>query len=78
MKATVDSTGRIVLPKPLRDALGLEAGATVDISFYGSGLHLVPCGRTARLVEEEGFLVATGDTEINDEVVRSLIESGRR
>jgi AbrB family looped-hinge helix DNA binding protein len=78
MKATVDSAGRVVLPKPLRDALGLDAGATVDISFYGSGLHLVPHGRTARLVEEHGLLVATGETEIDDEVVRSLIESGRR
>jgi len=78
MKATVDAAGRVVLPKPLRDALGLGAGATVDISFYGSGLHLVPHGRTARLVDENGLLVATGDAEIDDEVVRSLIESGRR
>jgi AbrB family looped-hinge helix DNA binding protein len=78
MRATVDAAGRVVIPKPLRDALGIEAGASVDISFYGSGLHLVPHGRTARLVEENGLLVATGDGEIDDEVVRALIESGRR
>ena len=78
MKATVDAAGRVVLPKPLRDALGLETGASVDITFYGSGLHLVPHGRTARLVEEDGLLVATGDGEIDDEVVRALVESGRR
>ena len=78
MKATVDAAGRVVLPKPLRDALGLEAGASVDITFYGSGLHLVPHGRTARLVKEDGLLVATGDGKIDDEVVRALIESGRR
>ena len=78
MLVTVDAAGRVVLPKPLRDASGLEAGATVHISSLRSGLHLVPYGRTARLVEENGLLVATGDAEIDDEVVRSLIGSGRR
>ena len=50
MKATIDSVGRIVVPKPLRDALGLSPGTTVDISRYGAGLQLIPTGRTAHLV----------------------------
>lgn len=78
MEATIDSVGRIVVPKPLRDALGLTPGSTVDISRYGAGLQLVPTGRTARLVDEFGTLVATGDTEIDDDVVFGLIDTGRR
>lgn len=78
MRTTVDSVGRIVLPKPLRDALGLQAGSTVDITRYGAGLQLVPAGRTARLVDEAGALVATGDTTIDDDVVFGLIDTGRR
>jgi AbrB family looped-hinge helix DNA binding protein len=78
MEATVDAVGRIVVPKPLREALGLQAGSTVDISRYGSGLQLVPTGRTARLVDESGVLVATGDTTIDDQVVFGLIDSDRR
>ncbi|MEJ7630360.1 MAG: AbrB/MazE/SpoVT family DNA-binding domain-containing protein [Nocardioidaceae bacterium] len=78
METTVDSVGRIVVPKPLRDALGLVAGSTVDVSRYGSGLHLVPTGRTARLVDEVGVLVATGTTTIDDDVVFGLIDGGRR
>ena len=78
MEATMDSVGRIVVPKPLRDAIGLTPGSTVDISRYGGGLQLVPTGRTARLVEESGMLVASGDTEIDDDVVFGLIDTGRR
>ena len=78
MKATFDSVGRIVVPKPLRDALGLSAGSTVDISRYGAGLQLTPTGRTAQLVDEAGALVATGHTTIDDDEVFALIDAGRR
>ncbi|MEQ3551987.1 AbrB/MazE/SpoVT family DNA-binding domain-containing protein [Pseudonocardia nematodicida] len=74
----MDSVGRIVVPKQLRDALGLVPGSTVDVSAYGAGLQLVPVGRTARLVEEDGVLVADGDTPIDDDVVFGLIDAGRR
>lgn len=78
MEAAIDAVGRIVVPKPLRDALGLVAGSRVDISRYGAGLQLVPAGRTAQLIEESGVLVATGDTLIDDDDVFGLIDSGRR
>lgn len=78
MEAKLDSVGRVVLPKALRDALGLHAGSTVDISRYGAGLQLVPTGRTARLVHESGVLVATGETPIDDEIMFGLIDAGRR
>lgn len=78
MDASIDSAGRIVVPKALRDALGLVPGSTVDISRYGAGLQLTPTGRTARLADESGVLVATGDTAIDDVVVFGLIDTGRR
>lgn len=78
METTVDAVGRIVIPKPLREALGLVAGAKVDISLYGGGLAIVPGGRTARLVMKDGQLIATGDTRITDEIMYRLIDEGRR
>jgi len=78
METKLDAVGRIVVPKPLRDALGLTAGSTVDISRYGAGLQVVPAGRTARVVEEDGVLVATGRTRIDDDTVFGLIDAGRR
>ncbi|HZC72811.1 MAG TPA: AbrB/MazE/SpoVT family DNA-binding domain-containing protein [Jatrophihabitans sp.] len=78
MEAKVDSVGRVLIPKKLREALGLHAGSTVDISFYGGGLQITPGGRTARLVEEDGLLVASGTTEITDEIMYALIDAGRK
>jgi AbrB family looped-hinge helix DNA binding protein len=78
MKTTIDSVGRIVIPKALRTALGLTAGSMVDISRYGAGLQLVPVGRTARLVEEAGVLVVTSETVIDDDVLFDLIDAARR
>lgn len=78
VKARIDGRGRIVLPASLRAALGLLPGTTLDISRYGEGLHLVPTGGAARLVDEAGVLVATGGTVVDDDMVRGLREAGRR
>jgi AbrB family looped-hinge helix DNA binding protein len=78
MEAVIDQAGRIVLPKAIRDALGLLPGTKVDISPYGAGVQLVPTGRTARLVEEDGVLVAAGETPVDDEMVFALIDASRK
>jgi AbrB family looped-hinge helix DNA binding protein len=78
MEATVDDVGRIVLPKPLRDRLRLTPGTKVDVSEYGNGLHVAPVGRTARLEERDGRLVAAAETPVTDEDVLGLIDAGRR
>ncbi len=78
MEVTVDSVGRIVVPKALRDALGLVPGAKVDITRYGTGLHLAPGGRTARIRDIDGILVADSETVVTDDDVLALIDAGRR
>lgn len=78
MEARVDSVGRIVIPKPLREALGLLAGSPVEVSLYGTGLQVTPGGRTARLTEVDGGLVADSDTVVTDDTMFGLIDAGRR
>lgn len=78
MRTTIDAAGRIVVPKALREALGLTPGAALDISRYGAGLQLVPAGRSARLVDEDGVLVVSGTEVIDDDVVFALLDAGRR
>ncbi|MBX7435451.1 AbrB/MazE/SpoVT family DNA-binding domain-containing protein [Mycobacterium sp. Y57] len=79
MEVVIDSGGRVVLPKQLRDALGLTPGSTVDISANGGGLRIVPRGRTARLErDEDGRLVARADTVVTDEMMFALVDAVRR
>jgi AbrB family looped-hinge helix DNA binding protein len=78
MKLTMDKAGRLVVPKPLREALGLGDGGEVEVSVYGAGLQIVPGGRTARITEVDGQLVADSDTVITDEMIFGLMDSMRR
>jgi AbrB family looped-hinge helix DNA binding protein len=77
VETTIDSLGRVV-PKALREALGLTPGTRVDVSRYGAGLQLVPAGRTARLVETDEALVADSTTPVTDEDVFGLLNADRR
>lgn len=78
MRTTIDSAGRLVVPKALRDLLGLEPGTTVDLSQYGAGLQLIPVSRTARIRTVRGDVVADSDTVITDDDVFGLIDADRR
>lgn len=67
----------MVIPKPLRDQVGLSAGE-VDLSVDGAGIRVEPV-HDDTLVEEDGFLVipASG-ASIDDELVQALRHADQR
>lgn len=77
MRATIDKAGRLVIPKPLRDELGLRPGE-VEVIADGASLRVqIPAGD---LVEErDGRLVipAAGGS-IDDDLIRALRDAGQR
>ena len=77
MKATIDKAGRLVIPKSLRDSLGLRPGV-VDVRAEGTGIRVEVPAEEA-LEERGGRLVvpATG-TAIDDETVRSLRDADQK
>jgi AbrB family looped-hinge helix DNA binding protein len=62
MKLRLDKSGRVVLPKPLRQRLGLRAGTTFEATEAAEGLVLRPIKSRPSLVERDGFLVHTGQS----------------
>ncbi len=60
MKLRLDKAGRVVLPKPLRQRLGLRAGIALEATEAAEGILLRPITQRPSLVERHGFLVHTG------------------
>jgi len=77
MRATIDKAGRLVIPKSLRERLGLQPGE-VEIHADGTGIRIEPIAAES-LEQRSGVLVipASG-TPIDDDAVRALRDAGQR
>lgn len=60
MKTTVDRFGRVVLPKKVRDVLGLVPGSSLEVDADGDAIRLRPVTEEAVLVMHSGVLVFEG------------------
>jgi AbrB family looped-hinge helix DNA binding protein len=61
MQVTIDKAGRIVVPKPTRDRLGLRAESKLELVENDEGFQLTPIEATARLVRRpNGRLMLAG------------------
>ena len=77
MRTTIDKAGRLVIPRALRNRIGLGAGGEVDIEVDGAGLRLEPV-TGAELREEDGLLIISAPgLFIDDAVVRDLVDEDR-
>jgi AbrB family looped-hinge helix DNA binding protein len=77
MRATIDKAGRLVIPKALRDHLGLVPG-DVEVTADGAGLRIEPLADD-RLHCEDGLLVIpVADVMVSDDLVRTLRDADQR
>jgi AbrB family looped-hinge helix DNA binding protein len=72
MRATIDKAGRVVIPKPLRDHLGLLPGE-VEVVEDGTGIHIEPIA-TEELGEEANgrLVIGASGMPVDDEMVRAF------
>lgn len=81
MLATIDGGGRVVVPKEIRERLGLRPGTQVDLVEVDGVLEISPSVTDMRVVERDGAFVLEADEQmptLTAEQVRTVMESTRR
>ena len=79
MRATIDSAGRLVVPKQLRDQLGFDPGVELDLNAVDGRLEVAVPSRVRVDDGPHGVRFASEDSEhLSAERVRELMEEGRR
>jgi AbrB family looped-hinge helix DNA binding protein len=58
VKTTMDASGRLVVPKAVREAAGLQAGAPLSITVTATGIEIAPAPRAVRAVRRGRLTVA--------------------
>jgi len=81
MRTTIDRAGRIVVPKPLRDALSLQGGETLELTVRDGRLEAEPVATPMRLERRPDGVAAVPESELpplTAEQVRATLEQTRR
>src|SRR6266545_7775496 len=77
IRATIDKAGRLVIPKRLRDDVGLRPGE-VEVFADGTGLRVEPLAAESLDERETRLVIPAGGAPIDDDLVRSLRDAGQR
>lgn len=81
MRTSVDAAGRIVIPKDLRERLGIRRGRALEIRERDGRIEIEPAPTAMTLVRRAGGAVAVPVEKIpplTDDLVRDTLERTRR
>jgi AbrB family looped-hinge helix DNA binding protein len=81
MKTAIDGAGRVVVPKALRDQLGLSPGRELEIHARDGALVIEPLPTPVTLVKRGKRVVAKPKAELpklTQDEIRAALEGSRR
>jgi len=81
MRVTIDAAGRVVIPKQVRERLGLTPGTALELDELGDHVELRPATRNVRIDRSGSRPVARADADaprLTAAEVRELAERQRR
>lgn len=78
MRTTIDSAGRVVIPRAIREQAGVYGSTEVDVELDGAAIRIEPV-TAGDLVEEDGRLVIpSSGVPVTAEMVECLRDADRR
>jgi AbrB family looped-hinge helix DNA binding protein len=83
VNTTIDSAGRVVIPRDIRNAIGLAAGAEVDIEIRDGVITIEPTPVRVKIVKRGRLWVAEPEQDLEpltEDTVRAVRDAlrGRR
>ena len=82
MTSTIDSAGRVVIPKAVREAAGLRPGTRVGFRLESAGVLIEPAPLAVTLERRGGMVVAVSRTRVpvlsSEDVARTIDEIRER
>jgi AbrB family looped-hinge helix DNA binding protein len=76
MKTTIDSAGRIVIPKAIRHKSGLKPGMTVEVEWRDGRIEIEPTPPRVELVRE-GHALVLYFPDTNEKLPEHIVERAR-
>ena len=77
MKTTIDSAGRLVIPKEVRRQAGLRSGMELDIRWRDGRIEIEPAPRPVSLVRKGRLLVAV-PLVAGESLTETIVEQTRQ
>jgi AbrB family looped-hinge helix DNA binding protein len=81
MRVAIDGVGRLVIPKPMRDALGIDGPTELELTEVDGKLELSVPYTHAWVEEREGLPVIVTEQPLpplDQDTVRAVLESVRK
>jgi AbrB family looped-hinge helix DNA binding protein len=80
MRTSIDAAGRMVIPKPIREAAGLRPGEALEVTYRDGRIEIEPPAADVKLVRKGKLVIAhlPGAPRLKHEDVNRIIQEVRR
>jgi len=77
MRTTIDKAGRLVIPRALRDRIGLGHGGEVELELDGAAVRIEPVSGSELKEVGDRLVIPASGTPLTRTAVRELIDADR-